>query len=75
MSVAVHDVEKNDSARDERGFVRRAGVDEPGRQVAPVDRGHPVAGFDGHVDRDSTEVRVLHDAVERSTRPLASRGC
>ena len=49
-------------------MLQRTGVNEPGLLIARVDRGHPMAGFDGYVDRASTEARILTDAFEPGDR-------
>ncbi len=68
MSLVFYDFEKHELVRDEQGFVRRAGVDVPGMLIARVDRSHPTAGFDGYLDRASTEDRILRDAFEPGDR-------
>lgn len=65
MSVALYRFESDDFVRDEQGFVQRAGVDQPGMLIARVDRGHPMAGFDGYLDEATTRERVAHDVFER----------
>ncbi len=68
MSLVAWDFAAGRLVRDEQGFAQRAGVDVPGMLVARVDRGHPMAGFDGYVDRASTEERVLADLFEPGDR-------
>lgn len=65
MSVALYAFETDDFVRDEQGFVQRAGVDQPGMLIARVDRGHPMAGFDGYLDEATTRERIAHDVFER----------
>jgi putative long chain acyl-CoA synthase len=68
MSVVAYDFRAEDFVRDEQGFLQRCGVDRPGMLIARVDRGHPMAGFDGYVDEASTEARVLSDVFELGDR-------
>lgn len=72
MSLVAYDFASSSLVRDEQGFVQRAGVDAPGMLVARVDRGHPMAGFDGYLDRESTEERVLRDVFEPGDRWFSS---
>jgi putative long chain acyl-CoA synthase len=64
MSVVRYDFAAEAFAKDEQGYLVRCGVDVPGVLIARVDRGHPMAGFDGYVDRASNAERVLKDAFE-----------
>ncbi len=65
MSIVAYDFVKEELIRDEENFIQRAGVNVPGILIARVDRGHPMAGFDGYLDRESTEARVLRDVFEK----------
>ena len=64
MSLACWDFGAERFVTDEQGYVQRAGVNVPGMLIARVDRGHPMAGFDGYLDREATEERVLRDVFE-----------
>ena len=68
MSIVRYDLEAGELLRDDSGMLQRAGVNEPGLLIARVDRGHPMAGFDGYVDRAATEARILTDAFEPGDR-------
>ena len=68
MSIVAYDFRTDDFVRDERGFLQRCGVDRPGMLVARVDRGHPMAGFDGYVDQASSKARVLADVFDAGDR-------
>jgi putative long chain acyl-CoA synthase len=68
MSIVTYDFRAEDFVRDEQGFLQRCGVDRPGMLIARVDRGHPMAGFDGYVDEASTKARVLSDVFEPGDR-------
>ncbi|MGE3632404.1 MAG: alpha/beta fold hydrolase [Sandaracinaceae bacterium] len=64
MSLAAYDFRLGDFIRDEQGYLQRCGVDQLGMLIARVDRGHPMAGFDGYADRGGDEGRVLRDVYE-----------
>lgn len=64
MSLVAYDFASDAFIRDEQGWLRRVGVNEPGVLIARVDRGHPMAGFDGYLDAASTEARIRRDVFE-----------
>ncbi|MFK7985837.1 MAG: AMP-binding protein [Sandaracinaceae bacterium] len=68
MSLVAYDFRNDEFVRDEQGFLQRCGVDRPGQLIARVDRGHPMAGFDGYLDEAPTLARVLRDVFEPGDR-------
>jgi len=67
MSIVAYDFRGDDFVRDEQGFLQRCGVDRPGMLIARVDRGHPMAGFDGYLGSEGRE-RVATDVFEPGDR-------
>ena len=67
MSVVAWDFRENEFVRDEQGYLQRCGVDRSGMLIARVDRGHPMAGFDGYVGGSSKD-RIVTDAFEHGDR-------
>ncbi len=63
MSIVAWDFRNDEFVRDEQGYLQRCGVDRPGMLIARIDRGHPMAGFDGYVGSSGQE-RVVKDAFE-----------
>lgn len=72
MTLVAYDFASGAFVKDEQGFLRRCGVEETGMLLARVDRGHPMAGFDGYLDRAATEERVLRDVFEPGDRWFAT---
>lgn len=68
MTLVSWDWEKDAPARDASGRVRRAAIGEPGVLIARVDPRHPMAGFDGYVDSNEPEERILSDVEEPGDR-------
>ncbi len=68
MTLVAYDFASGAFVRDEQGLLRRSGVDEVGLLLARVDRGHPMAGFDGYLDPAATEARVLRDVFDPGDR-------
>ncbi len=68
MTLVAYDFAREALERDEQGQLRRAGVNEPGVLLARVDRGSPMAGFDGYLDPAATAARVLRDVFEPGDR-------
>ena len=66
MSIVAYDFRTDAIIKDEQGFLQRCGVDRAGMFIARIDRGYAMAGFDGYLDKPSTESRVLRDAFEPS---------
>lgn len=64
MSIVAYDFRTEGFVKDEQGYLQRCGVDRPGMLIARVDRGHPMAGFDGYLDASVTQARVLRDVFE-----------
>ncbi|MCB9592726.1 MAG: alpha/beta fold hydrolase [Sandaracinaceae bacterium] len=71
MSIVAWDFRNDDFVRDEQGFLQRCGVDRPGMLIARVDRGHPMAGFDGYVGNAGPD-RVAKDVFEAGDRWFVS---
>jgi len=67
MSIVAYDFRTDDFVRDEQGFLQRCGVDRPGMLIARVDRGHPMAGFDGYLGSEGRE-RIATDVFEAGDR-------
>jgi putative long chain acyl-CoA synthase len=65
MAIVRYDFDEREIVRDPTGFCRRVRYDEAGLLLARVDAGHPLAGFDGYLDPNATEGRLVHDAFER----------
>ena len=55
------DPETGDYVRDSKGFLIKAGVDEPGEMIGEVNNKNPVTRFDGYEDRAATEKKLLRD--------------
>lgn len=64
MSIVAYDFRTESFVKDEQGYLQRCGVDRSGMLIARVDRGHPMAGFDGYLDDATTKARVLRDVFE-----------
>lgn len=71
MSIVAWDFRADDFVRDEQGFLQRCGVDRPGMLIARVDRGHPMAGFDGYVGGSERE-RIAEGVFEPGDRWFVS---
>lgn len=71
MSIVSYDFSSGDYVRDEQGYLQRCGVGRPGVLIARVDRGHPMAGFDGYVDGSGRD-RVAEDVFEPGDRWFVS---
>jgi len=73
MELLRWDFAARDFERDAGGRPVRARPDEPGMLVARVDPGHPMAGFDGYLDQESTQERVVRDVFEEGDRWFVTR--
>ncbi|MCA9606849.1 MAG: AMP-binding protein, partial [Myxococcales bacterium] len=71
MSIVAWDFRNDDFVRDEQGFLQRCGVDREGMLIARVDRGHPMAGFDGYVGGSDRE-RIAEGVFEAGDRWFVS---
>lgn len=68
MTLVAWDFDRQELARTPAGRLRRCGTDTPGVLIARVDPGHPMAGFDGYLDAESTAERIVRDAFEDGDR-------
>jgi len=64
LELLIVDVETGAFLRDPQGRYRRAGADEPGVLVSRLETDHPLARFDGYLDPEETERKILRDVIE-----------
>ena len=64
IALVAYDYDAEDFARDDQGHLVRAQVGTPGVLLSRISNAHPFATFDGYVDGEATESRVLRDVFE-----------
>jgi putative long chain acyl-CoA synthase len=65
LLIVAYDFDKRRALRDENGLCMETAVDEPGLLLTRVDQSHAQTTFDGYLDEQESERRLLRDVVER----------
>lgn len=64
LMLVAFDFDTQTVSRDRDGKPVRCFPDQPGMLIARIDRGHPMAAFDGYVDARESSGRVIQDVQE-----------
>lgn len=64
LRLARYDVERDELVRGEDGRLIETGPDEPGLLLAKIGTSHVLERFEGYVDAEATEAKIIRDAFE-----------
>ncbi|QDG49580.1 long-chain-acyl-CoA synthetase [Persicimonas caeni] len=61
ITLVRYDAASGQPLRDDAGRLRSCGDDEPGLLLARISDSHPLAYFDGYLDAEQTEQKIIRD--------------
>ena len=57
--------ETGEYVRDDRGFLVKAGVNEPGELIAAIDNNDPIFRYDGYENQKATNKKMMRDVFKK----------